>query len=82
VFPTVNILGLNCLELKAIRRIWYYLSTHNLSCDESNKDRVINDIITITEPQEHGMLLNFKNKVYWNLLSQYTYFNNVEIFEK
>ena len=82
VFPTVNILGLNCLELKAIRRIWYYLSTHNLSCDESNKDRVINDIITITEPQEHGMLLNFKNKEYWNLLSQYTYFNNVEIFDK
>lgn len=82
VFPTVNILGLNCLELKAIRRIWYYLSTHNLSCDESNKDRVINDIITITEPQEREMLLNFKNKEYWNLLSQYTYFNNVERFEK
>lgn len=82
VFPTVNILGLNCLELKAIRRIWYYLASHNLSCDESNKDRVINDIITITEPQEHGMLLNFKNKEYWNLLSQYTYFNNKKIFDK
>lgn len=81
VFPTVNILGLNCPELKAIRRIWYYLSSHNLSCDESNKDKVIYDIITELENEDMlDMLINFTNVEYWRLLSQYTYFNNVELF--
>jgi hypothetical protein len=82
--PTVISLGLNCLELKAIRRIWYYLSSNNISCDESNKDVVIYDIITELENEDEmlNMLMNFKKVEYWRLLSQYTYFNNVEIFEK
>lgn len=79
--PTVISLGLNCPELKAIRRIWYYLSSHNLSCDESNKDKVIYDIITELENEDMlDMLINFTNVEYWRLLSQYTYFNNVELF--
>lgn len=82
VFPTITSLGLNSLELKAIRRIWYYLSSKNLSCDESNKDEVINGIITELDDGDQmlEMLMNFKKTEYWKLLSQYTYFNNVELF--
>ena len=82
VFPTITSLGLNSLELKAIRRIWYYLSSKNLSCDESNKDKVINGIITELDDGDQmlEMLMNFKKTEYWKLLSQYTYFNNVELF--
>lgn len=88
IFPTVSKLGLDCLELRAIRRIWYYLATHNMGCEDTNKDRVIEDLlIELGKPRNaqennmRNMLFNFKNLDYWKLLEKYSYFNNREVFE-
>lgn len=86
--PTIVKLGLNCLELKAIRRIWHYLVNHNMDCDEAHKNIAIDDIlIEMGVPKDiHGsnmqqMVMNFKRAEYWDLLKKYTYFANKEIFE-
>lgn len=86
--PTLTKLGLDCLELKAIRRIWYYLSNHDLNCEDTNKTIAIDDLLielgdpmTSEDCNMQQMLLNFKNSEYWGLLGKYKYFANKEIFE-
>jgi len=86
--PTIVKLGLACLELKAIRRIWYYLSSHDLNCEDTNKNLAIDDLlIELGTPKDaedrnmQQMLINFKKPEYWELLKKYTYFANKEIFE-
>lgn len=86
--PTIAKLGLNCFELKAIRRIWYYLSSHDLDCEDTNKNLAIDDLlIELGAPKDaedrnmQQMLLNFKKVDYWELLKKYTYFANKDIFE-
>jgi hypothetical protein len=85
--PTLTKLGLDCLELKMIRRIWYYLSKNGLGCEEANRDKTIYDLlIEIGEPTNseernmQQMLRNFKKPEYWKLLEKYTYFNNTKLF--
>ena len=86
--PTIVKLGLDCLELKAIRRIWYYLSSHDLNCEDANKNLAIDDLlIELGVPKDtddrnmQQMLLNFKKSEYWELVKKYTYFANKEFFE-
>ncbi|MCR5361799.1 MAG: hypothetical protein K6E73_07285 [Bacteroidales bacterium] len=79
-----NVLCLNHDILRCIRRIWYYLAERGLDCDlnEENKRRVIDTL----RPQcslnsEKDMLDNFlEQPIYWNLLDQYRYFNDVNKF--
>lgn len=86
--PTIVRLGLDCLELKTIRRIWYYLANHDMAVDSANKNQVIDDLLIkmgvpkdIQENNMQQMLMNFKQTEYWNLLKKYTYFANKAIFE-
>ena len=86
--PTIVKLGLDCLELKAIRRIWYYLSNHDMTCEDANKNQTIDDLLielgvpkNTQESNMQQMLINFKKTEYWELLTKYTYFANKEIFE-
>lgn len=86
--PTITKLGLDCLELKAIRRIWHYLSSHDLNCVDTNKNLAIDDLlIELGTPKDaedrnmQQMLMNFKKIEYWELLKKYTYFANKDIFE-
>lgn len=88
IIPTLSKLGLDCLELKAIRRIWHYLVNHNMGFEDANRNKTIDDLlIELGKPtncQENNMqqmLLNFKKPEYWKLLEKYSYFNNKEIFE-
>ena len=79
---TLDNLQLNCPELVAIRRIWFFLSTNGRDCNVEEKDRTI---LYLTEdpkllPDEVEMLNNFWNDNYWNLLEEYRYFNNKDIF--
>lgn len=87
--PTVSKLGLDCLELKAIRRIWHYLVNHNMDYREDKDSiyKVIDDLLIESgipknseERNMQEMLLNFKKNDYWKLLKDYSYFNNKEIF--
>lgn len=86
--PTIVKLGLDCLELKAIRRIWYYLANHDMTCEDANKNQTIDDLLiemgdpnNIQESNMQQMLMNFKQTEYWGLLKKYTYFANKEVFE-
>lgn len=86
VTPTITKLGLDCAELKAIRRIWCFLSSKNLSCDDKNRELTINCLIDELEDSQKeknmlNMLLNFKNKEYWKLLEKYQYFNDYSKFK-
>lgn len=75
--PTIVKLGLYCHELKAIRRIWYYLSNHDMDCEDTNKNPTIDVILIemgelkyIQERNMQQMLMNFKQTEYWNLLKK------------
>jgi hypothetical protein len=88
IIPTLTTLGLDCIELKAIRRIWHYLASQGMGCEDANREKTIDDLLielgTPSNSQEinmQQMLLNFKKSNYWKLLEKYTYFNNIEIFE-
>lgn len=88
--PTITTLGLDCLELKAIRRIWYYLANKGIGCEGQNSmqmavDDLLIEIGTPSNSEEKAMqqmLMNFKKDEYWGLLKKYTYFNNTELYEK
>ncbi len=84
VVPTLTKLGLDCTELKAIRRIWFYLASNGLSCEDSNRETTIEVLLNelgvpsnMKEREMQNMLLNFKKPEYWKLLERYTYFNDV-----
>ena len=83
--PTVERLGLNCAELKAIRRIWYYLDVNHLGCEEENKNRAITDIsyelMKTGDRRMFEMVSNFRKHEYWALLADYPYFSNLDVFE-
>jgi hypothetical protein len=86
--PTVTKLGLDCLELKAIRRIWYFLCTNGLTCEYRYKEKVVYTLIDelgdTTNNKEkkdmRNMLMNFLKTEYWNLLEKYQYFNDINKF--
>ena len=75
---TIEHLKLNCPELVAIRKIWFFLSSLGKDCDQSEKDKTVfyltNDD-TLTE-EEKNMLNNFWSDNYWILLAEYRYFND------
>ena len=78
---TIERLGLNCDELVAIRRIWFFLANNNLD-SLKDKDRTIIFLledVNLTE-QEKEMLNNFWQDNYWSLLEEYRYFNDVNKF--
>lgn len=80
---TIDALGLNCPELVAIRRIWFFLSSNGRDCATVDKERVI---LALTEDEcltteESSMLLNFWYDNYWSLLEEYRYFNDVNKFD-
>ncbi len=77
----IDKLGLNCDELVAIRRIWFFLANNGLDL-QKDKDRTIfflseDDKLT---QQEKDMLTNFWSENYWSLLEEYKYFNDVNKF--
>ena len=77
----IDRLGLNCDELVAIRRIWFFLANNNLD-SLKDKDRTIIFLledVNLTE-QEKEMLNNFWQDNYWSLLEEYRYFNDVNKF--
>ena len=81
LIPTVERLGLNCAELRMIRKIWYYLSTHNLSCEDCNRVPAIEILLdAMGDSSEREILQNFKNPDYWNVVKKYTYFNDKSRF--
>lgn len=80
---TIDILGLNCDELVAIRRIWCFLSSINKDCADKIKDRTV---LFLTEDDdltddELNMLRNFWSDNYWCLLEEYRYFNDKAKFQ-
>ena len=80
---TITVLGLDCTELKVIRRIWCYLAQHNLSYDANRKEVIYNLIFQPSNSEEEellNMLLNFERDDYWNLLAKYSYFNDASKF--
>jgi hypothetical protein len=75
--PTVEKLGLNDDLLRMIRRIWYYaISQHIniLNFSQSDKNKIIYQLIADIDQEEEKILLNFEKDVYWNLLKKYDYF--------
>lgn len=87
VVPTLTKLGLDCMELKAIRRIWFYLASNKLSCEDTNRMPTIEVLLNelgiptnMKEKEMQNMLLNFKKPEYWKLLEKYSYFNDVNKF--
>lgn len=79
---TIDHLGLNCPELVAIRRIWFFLSALGKDCDQAERDRTV---LYLTEDQdltdgEKNMLANFWQSSYWCLLEEYRYFNEAKKF--
>jgi hypothetical protein len=80
---TIDALDLNCPELVAIRRIWFFLTSNGEDCVVADRERVV---FTLTEdkylaPDENAMLLNFWNDNYWCLLEEYRYFNDLSKFD-
>ena len=81
VVPTITKLGLDCPELKVIRKIWYYLSSHGLSCDDANRVSTIEILLDdLGDDPGREMLQNFMKPEYWKMLSNYTYFNDKSRF--
>ena len=75
---TINNLNLNCPELVAIRRIWFFLSSLGKDCDSTEKDKTVfylTEDDNLTE-EERSMLNNFWYDNYWTLLTEYKYFND------
>lgn len=78
---TVSKLGLDCIELTIIRRIWYYISSHNETPNTIDKNEMINDLfIMADDDNEEEMIMQFKKPDYWRLIELYDYFNNVTLF--
>ena len=80
---TIDVLGLNCDELVAIRRIWCFLSSIRKDCTAKIKDSTV---LFLTEDDdltddELNMLRNFWNDNYWCLLEEYRYFNDKARFQ-
>jgi len=79
---TINNLNLNCPELVAIRRIWFFLSSLGKDCDSTEKDKTVfylTEDDNLTE-EERNMLNNFWSDNYWALLAEYRYFNDSNKF--
>ena len=75
---TIDKLGLNCAELVAIRRIWFFLSALQRDCVPTEKERTILYLLedkNLTNP-EKAMLENFWSDNYWDLLSDFRYFKD------
>ena len=75
---TIDNLNLNCPELVAIRRIWFFLTSLGQDCTKDNQGRTI---LFLTEDpslslEEEEMLKNFWSDNYWCLLEEYRYFND------
>lgn len=78
---TLSKLGLDCLELTIIRRIWYYLVSHNETPSTVDKDNMIYELIDlINDNNEEEMIMQFKKPNYWRLISEYDYFANQNLF--
>lgn len=78
---TLSKLGLDCLELTIIRRIWFYMASHGLSPKTADKEELIYDLIDLsTNNDEDEMIMQFKKPEYWRLISEYDYFNNINLF--
>ncbi|GHT58282.1 hypothetical protein AGMMS50239_02560 [Bacteroidia bacterium] len=74
---TLQKLGLNYAVLKMIRRIWLYTNkdcSDLMKFDDSQKNIFLIRLEKEVPNEEYGMLKNFKNETYWNLLKKYDYF--------
>lgn len=78
-----EVLMLNCDILKMIRRIWAYLSEKGMGCQLSAEERrrVIDTLRSEMPLIEKDIIQNFDQDSYWNLLSEYTYFNDSTLFD-
>lgn len=78
--PTITKLGLDCSELRMIRRIWFYICSNSLQYSLNSKEEIIYALIADMDSNDDEMLMNFMQDNYWNILSEYKYFNNIELY--
>ena len=84
---TVNILGLNHIILRTIRRIWYKISEAGQNADSCDRKKITLEALddAIADGEDDAVLkwlfLFASNDDYWNMLKQFSYFNNLNRFE-
>lgn len=85
--PYVNLLGLNYIDLRLIRRIWYYLTHEHLDYNsKETKIHVFNIIVAeLSDEDEESReilenLQKIKNDDYWKLVGDYDYFKQSDLF--
>lgn len=85
--PAVELLGLNYYVLRLIRRIWYKLSSNGLDAASCNRLFVVYEVLGdmmdegVEDSIVQSLFLFANNDWYWNLLSQFDYFNDASKFE-
>lgn len=80
---TIQALKLNEPVLQLYRRIWYYLASNNLNVDTCDQKSVVNEIAKDLTNQQDMLKLLYsfnKNPGYWNILKEFDWFNNVNVF--
>lgn len=84
---TVNILGLNHIILRTIRRIWHKISEAGQNADSCDRKKITLEALddAIADGEDDAVLkwlfLFASNDNYWNMLKQFSYFNNLDRFE-
>lgn len=75
-------LNLNCEELVAIRRIWYFLANNGYDCniEQDKREAILLVIASFAKAQERDSIYKFQNPNYWCLLNEYRYFNDTTKF--
>jgi len=84
--PHVNLLGLNFIDLRFVRCAWFYILREGLSYDIVNSEHLFRVMEAELDDDEKDSkellesLKKFKTKEYWELLSDFQYFNNKSRF--
>lgn len=76
-------LGLNCEELRTIRRIWFFLASNHYACNgisQEEKEAILLCIAAFAKPTERDSIYKFQNPKYWDLLEEYDFFNDTSKF--
>lgn len=85
--PYVNILGLNYIDLRFIRCVWYYLTKERLDYNiPEDRERVLRIIEAELNDEDKDSrellesLRKFNDDAYWKLLGDFLYFNQMDLF--
>lgn len=75
-----DVLCLNNGILKMIRKIWFFLCAEGMDCSTVERRLVIDTLRPQCIGEEKAIIQNFYQDNYWELLQEYTYFNDVSKF--